>query len=204
MSAATLEAGTLRRLSTLGTHGRPFLSLYLDLDLTRFPTPAAREAELSALLAHAGAHDEDAKRVRELLHARPDLVRDAQALAIFSCVESGALEVVALPQPVEPMAVVDTAPWLEPLVGMITSENWGVAVVSRRGARLFRGGPRSLVEFAGVEDDVHRRHAQGGWSQARFQRGIEHEVAEHVRHTAERMLRAHRRRPFDPRRHRGR
>lgn len=38
---------------------------------------------------------------------------------------------------------------------MMTSENWGVAVVSRRGARLFRGGPRSLVEFATVDDALH-------------------------------------------------
>jgi peptide chain release factor subunit 1 len=95
------------------------------------------------------------------------------------------------------MAVVDTVPWLEPLVEMVTSENWGVAVVSRRAARLFRGGPRSLIEFAEFEDDVYRRHAQGGWSQARFQRGIEQQVAEHVRHAAELMRRAHRRRPFD-------
>lgn len=197
MSAAALGAGTLKRLSTLETQGHPLLSLYLDLDASRFPTPAARDAELSALLSSAGAHDADAERVRELLLARPDLLRDAQGLAIFSSAGSGTLEAVALPRHVEPMAVVDTVPWLEPLAAMVTSENWGVVVVSRRAARLFRGGPRSLVEFATVDDELHRRHAQGGWSQARFQRGIEEQVAAHVRHATERMLRAHRRQPFD-------
>jgi peptide chain release factor subunit 1 len=98
---------------------------------------------------------------------------------------------------------------------MVTSENWGVAVLSRRAARLFRavppgraprsrraarlfrGGSEGLVKFARVQDELHRRHAQGGWSQARFQRGIEQQVAEHARHVAELLLRAHRRRPFD-------
>jgi len=197
MPAAALGAGTLRRLSRLQTQGHRLLSLYLDLDASRFPTPAARDAQLSALLSHAGAHDSSAERVRDLLRARPDLVRDAQGLAIFSCADGGALEAVALPQTVEPMAVVDSVPWLEPLAAMVSSENWGVAVVSRRAARLFRGGPRSLIEFSTVDDELHRRHAQGGWSQARFQRGIEQQVAEHARHTAQRMLRAHRRHPFD-------
>lgn len=197
MLAATVGVGTLRQLSGLATDGHPVLSLYVDLDASSFPTPAALDAELSALLSHAAAYRADAERVRELLRARPELVRGARGLAIFSSADAGVLEAIALPGHVEPMAVVDTVPWLEPLAAIVTWENWGVAVVSRRGARLFRGGPRSLVEFATIDDEVHRRHAQGGWSQANLQRGVEEQVAEHVRHTTERMLRAHRRRPFD-------
>lgn len=197
MAAAALGAGTLQRLSRLKTDGHHVLSLYLDLDASRFPTPAAVDAELAALLSTAGAHEADAERVRELLRAQPELTHDALGLAIFSSADAGALEAVPLPAHVEPMAVIDTVPWLEPLAALVTSENWGVVVVSRRAARLFRGGPRSLVEFATVDDELHRRHGQGGMAQARFQRGIEQQVAEHVRHTAERMLRAHRRRRFD-------
>lgn len=123
-------------------------------------------------------------------------MRGAAALAIFACAPAGILEVVRLPKPVEPSVVIDSAPWLEPLAAVQTVEGWGVALVSRRAARLFRGGPRGLVQFAAVEDDVHGRHAQGGWSQARYQRGIEQEVAWHLRRTAELLFRAHRRRPF--------
>jgi hypothetical protein len=57
--------------------------------------------------------------------------------------------------------------------------------VSRRAERLFRGGPHGLSKFAAIEDEVHRRHAQDGWSQARFQRGIEEQVAAHVRRVAD-------------------
>jgi hypothetical protein len=69
--------------------------------------------------------------------------------------------------------------------------------VSRSAARLFRRGPGALVEFVAVNDEVHSRHAQGGWSQACFQRGIEEKVAVHVRRVANRLRRAHLRRPFE-------
>lgn len=197
MSANAIGLGTLRELSGLATDGHQVLSLYVDLDGGEFPTPGLRAAEASALLNQVGAHDADAERIRDVLQANPDLLRESHGLAIFSCAPSEVLEVVPLPSRVEPMAVVDTAPWLEPLAAMITSENWGVAVVSRRNARLFRGGHRGLVEFATIDDDLHRRHSQGGMAQARYQRGIEQQVAEHTRHVNDLLLRAHRRRAFD-------
>ncbi|MGN6190232.1 MAG: baeRF10 domain-containing protein [Conexibacter sp.] len=199
MTPPAVGNGTLRRLGTIGEDGHAVLSVYLDLDPARFATPAARETELDALLAQArrdGA-EEDAERVRALIEGTPELLRGGRGLAVFSCAAAGTLESVTLPEPVEPLAVVDDVPWLEPLVTLVTAENWGVAVLSRRGARLFRGGRRGLVEFATVADDVHGRHQQGGWSQARYQRGFEEEVADHVRHTVAQLQRAHRRRPFE-------
>jgi predicted RNase H-like nuclease (RuvC/YqgF family) len=68
--------------------------------------------------------------------------------------------------------------------------------VSRRAARLLRGGPGGLSEFATVTGELHRRHSQGGWSQARFKRGIEEQVAVHLRGETDRLLRAHLRRPL--------
>jgi peptide subunit release factor 1 (eRF1) len=197
MTATAIGPETLRELSDLATDGHPLLSVYLDLGGGEFPTPGARAAEASALLAHAGAHDADAERVRDLLRTESELLRESHGVAIFSCAATDVLEVVPLPSRVEPMAVVDTVPWLEPLAAMITSENWGVAVVSRRHARLFRGGAHGLVKFATIDDDVHRRHAQGGWAQARYQRGIEDQVAHHADHVAQLLARAHRRRAFD-------
>ncbi len=199
MIAEAFGVGTLERLSRLERRGRPVLSVYLDLDPARFPTPTARDSQLGALLGNARRHgaDKDADRIEAFLHAEPTITRGVRALAIFSSVDAGILEAVGLPSPVAPMAVVDTVPWLEPLAGMISPGDWGVAVASRSAARLLRGAPTALTEFAAVHDEVHRRHAQGGWSQARFQRGIEEEVAVHVRRFADRLLRAHLRRPFE-------
>jgi len=197
-TVAGLDAATLERLSRLETHGRLILSVYIDLDPARFPTPRALGAQLGSLLDEArreGA-EQDADRIEAWLGADPAVRQGARGLAVFCSVEAGTFEAVRLPGPVEPLAVADTVPWLEPLAAMISPGDWAVAVVSRRGARLLRGGPQVLSEFACVRDDVHRRHAQGGWSQARFQRGIEEQVADHVRGVADRLARAHRRRPF--------
>jgi peptide subunit release factor 1 (eRF1) len=57
--------------------------------------------------------------------------------------------------------------------------------VNRRTARLFCGAPESLEEVALVEDDVPGQHDQGGWSQSRYQRSIDKDVADHLKHVAE-------------------
>lgn len=199
MTTEALGIDTVERLSRLDRRGHAVLTVFLDLDPARFPTPAARDTQLGALFDRArreGARD-DVDRVAALLHSEPTITRGARALAIFCSVEADILEVVRLPRPVEPMAVVDTVPWLEPLAAMISPGDWGVAVVSRNAARLFRGDANALTEFATIADEVHGRHAQGGWSQANYQRGIEEEVALHVRRVAERLLRAHTGRPFE-------
>jgi len=196
--AAGLNAATLDRLARLDPRGHPVLTVYIDLDPARFPTPAALDTQLGSLLdearRQAGAHE--AERVKAWLSAGPSIRRGARGLAVFSSAEAGILEAVRLPEPVEPLAVSNSVPWLEPLAAMVSPGDWAVAVVSRRGARLLRGGPQALSQFAALEDEVHGRHAQGGWSQARFQRGIEEQVAAHVRAVSDRLARAHRRRPF--------
>ena len=197
---------TLERLSALDVGGHPLLSVYVDLDPSLFPTPATRDAQIASLLSQAqhdamerdlGRVKADVEQTQAMLRADPTITRGAHALAIFSCAGAGLLEVVRLAGSVEPMAIVDTVPWLEPLAGLISPGAWAVAVISRRDARLFRGGPSGLVQFAAISDELHRRHAQGGLSQARFQRGIEQEVAWHVRRVADSLLRAHRRAPFE-------
>ena len=44
-------------------------------------------------------------------------------------------------------------------------------LVNRKLARILRGSRERLEEVAYITDDVHGWHDQGGWSQARYQRG---------------------------------
>jgi hypothetical protein len=198
MAAPAVGTGTLLRLNALSSGGDPVLSVYLDLTAARFPRPAARDAELQALIAGTGRHAEetDVKRVREMLHSMVGFAYGARGLAMFSSARGSAHEAVPLPSPVEPMAVVDTTPWLEPLAAMFTPGDWGVAVLGRPAARLFRGGSRALVEFARFEEERHRAPANGDSRRTRRRR-IEEQSAEHARQLAGRLLRAHRRQAFD-------
>jgi peptide subunit release factor 1 (eRF1) len=193
------DADALERLARFDIHGEPVLSLCIDVEPSRFPTPDTEASQLGSLLAAArreNAHEE-ADHIEAWLSSDAAIARGARGLAIFSSQRGYLFEAVPLTKPVEPLAIVDTIAWLEPLAETIAPGAWGVAIVSRRRARLLREGPGGLTEFATIANQLHRRHAQGDWSQARFQRGIDEQVAAHVRGVADRLLRAHRRSRFD-------
>jgi hypothetical protein len=200
MAPPAVGVGTLRRLAGLQSDGHPVLSVYLDVDTATFPSRSGRGAELEALIASAGPHAEgaDVSRVWQMLRSMAGLAHGTRGLAMFSSSGGSAFEAVALPSPVEPMAVVDETAWLEPLASMFTSGNWGVALVGSRAVRLFRGGSRSLVEFAALDGATLRRPAIDGCSQSSTHYGIEEPGAASVRWLAEHLLRAHRRRAFEP------
>jgi Protein required for attachment to host cells len=172
------QSGTLRRLVELPSGGHPVLSVYLDLDSEFLSTPAARDEHLGSLQAEPELSSAalDVDRIQTLL-SRPAEAHARRARA--GGLLLGGDERVGSAQAsrgVRPLAVLDTMPWLEPLADFTTCENWGVAVVSHRTARLFRGGMRALAEFAAF--DAHDQ------------------VRAHAQRVAARLSRAHRRRPF--------
>ncbi len=50
-----------------------------------------------------------------------------------------------------------------------------------------------MREVVSIVDDVHRWHDQGGWSQARFQRGIQKETKDHLKHAGEELFKLYER-----------
>jgi peptide subunit release factor 1 (eRF1) len=62
---------------------------------------------------------------------------------------------------------------------------------------MLRGTKERLDELPPLEDEVHGQHDQGGWSQARYQRSVDKEVQDHLKRTAEVVLRRFKRVPFD-------
>src|SRR4029450_5004760 len=58
----------------------------------------------------------------------------------------------------------------------------------RQTARILGGGAAGMREVANIVDDVHRWHGQGGWSQARYQRGIVKETRDHLKHAGDEVF----------------
>jgi peptide subunit release factor 1 (eRF1) len=58
-------------------------------------------------------------------------------------------------------------------------------LVNRRTARLFCGSSEALDEIALVDDGVRNQHDQGGWSQSNYQRSVDKDVQDHLKHVAE-------------------
>jgi len=88
------------------------------------------------------------------------------------------------------------SPLVGPLARIARRERWCVTLVNRRDARIFRGGPDGLREVGRIHDDVSGQHDQGGWSQSRYQRGIEKEKDDHLKVTCDALLRHLKRQPF--------
>ena len=203
----------VRRLARREPGGPPILSLYLNLDPSRFPTPRERSAQSSALLDQAEqrgvegvaglARDErtalrqDIDRLRHVFDGQPDATKGAHGVAAFASSGIGLFEVLKLPHAVDPSVTVDRFPRLLPLLSQLASARWGVMLVSRTTARIMRGDRDRLVEIARFSDDVHRRHEQGGWSQARYQRGIDKEVHDHAKRAASALFEEFESRPLD-------
>ena len=209
MQLNDLDPGTLRRLAGLRPGEARVLSLFLRLDPSELPTPPARasaitslcdEAERRARDASGLSHDahvallEDVERARSFLQ-RSDFARGAHALALYCCTPAGLFEAIRLPRPIDSAVVIDETPWVEPLADLVALPDVCVVLVNRRTTRLLCGSGERLVEVTAFQDDVHGQHDQGGWSQARYQRSIQEEVEDHLRHAADALARHLRRHP---------
>jgi peptide chain release factor subunit 1 len=212
MAANTITKDTLRRLADVRPERGRVLSVFLNLDPTEFATPAARATAVSSVLTEAArrveeadglAHDErealkaDVDRVRERLQASDIAQNGARAVAVYACGPADLLEVVRLRRPIDSRVVLERAPHVEPLVAEADSERWCVVLANRRNARFFVGDGSGLEETDRVEDDVHSQHDQGGWSQSRYQRGVEKEKDDHLVHVADVAFSAYKQRGFD-------
>src|SRR5918999_328056 len=210
MQTNELNSDLLRRLADTRPDGARVLSLFLNLDPSEFATPPARATEARSLIDQAErqlrdagdlGHDEKKALRQDIERARDYFGRldadGAHGLALFACGPADLFEAIKLPRPIETRAVVDDSPFVEPLAEPGMRGSWCVMVVNRQVARMLRGSPEQLEELPVVADEVHGRHDQGGWSQARYQRSVDEEARWHLKHAAEVAFRRFKRSPFD-------
>jgi peptide chain release factor subunit 1 len=200
MQANDITRERLRRLAGVRAGEAKVLSLFLNLDPREFATASARSTEVRSVLDRAARliREEEALGPAARASLRADLervhaelgsgaldARGAHGLAVFASSAADLFEVLKLAEPVDHEPVIADAPFIEPLSAIGAPERWCVLLVNRRMARLFCGPGAALEEVELIEDDVRRRHDQGGWSQANYQRSIDKDVADHLRHAAQ-------------------
>jgi peptide chain release factor subunit 1 len=210
--AEPITQDRLRSLAEMRPAHGLVLSVFLNLDPAQFATAAARSTAITSVMTAAAHKVEDAKdvshddrvalredvgRVREVLESSDVAANSTRGVAVYAHGPSDLLEVVPLRIPVESRVVLDRTPHLEPLVQQGTSERWMVLLCNRRVARFFAGSGEDLQETERLEDLVYSQHKQGGWSQARYQRGIEKEKEDHLGNTADIAFKAYKREGVD-------
>jgi peptide chain release factor subunit 1 len=200
MQANDITRERLRRLADTRPAEGKVISLFLNLDPREFATAPARSTEIRSMLDRAArqVRDDESLTHAERTALRADLERlqseignggldakGAHGVAVFASGPADLFEVLKLSEPIEHDPVIADTPFIEPLSAIGAPERWCVLLVNRRLARLFCGPGGALEEIALIEDDVHGQHDQGGWSQANYQRSVDKEAADHLRHTAE-------------------
>jgi peptide chain release factor subunit 1 len=199
---AVIVRERLRELARLRPEGHKVLSLYVNLDPSEFPTPRDRSVELESLLnvVEGGlredslAHSQREELKRDLERVRSYFAQEFDAsgtrgVVVFCASGANLFEVVRLPRPISSGVVIDDSPFIEPLTTLPGTDGYCVLLINRQLARILVGGSEQMREVANIVDDVHRWHDQGGWSQARYQRGIVKETRDHVKHAADELFR---------------
>ena len=210
MQVSAPDRDQVRRLAELRLDRPVVLSLYLNLDPSQFATPPARKTSVRSLIDEAErrlrernglSHEDRAALQSSLERATAFLENDlpsdgAHALAVFASERNGLFEALKLPRSVPNRVSIGHSPLVGPLARLARHERWCLALVNRRDARIFRGSPDGLREVQQIHDDVFGQHDQGGWSQSRFQRGIEKEKDDHLKNTCDALMRHFKRQPF--------
>jgi peptide chain release factor subunit 1 len=203
---ATLDPGLLRKLTDWAPE-HPVTSLYLDVDGRRHPSRNGYLVRMRDLLKGLSLDRWDREQRRSVSEDVEAISRFVEeeldrsgigGVAVFSSSRSGLWEDVPVALPFRDRLHIGSRPLLIPLEGMLERfETFCVLVSDRERARLLYVHQDQVEQGAEIHDDVPGRHDQGGWSQSRYQRHIEDHVQRHLKHTAQMVLRASERRPFD-------
>jgi peptide chain release factor subunit 1 len=205
----TVSLDGLRELAGFRAENGCAISLYLDLDPSVAPTAAAVATRVRSLLdagakSHGATRGELAHEVRQGLREdferierffENDFDRDgAQGLAIFAAGLDNAWSVVPLPSKVADTIRVADDFLLAPLVPLVGRGGGAlVAVVNREQGRLYALRNGRLDDVADLTEEAPRRHDQGGWSQANYQRHVDNVAQEHYRRVGDELERQFRR-----------
>ena len=201
MAANTITRTSLRRLADVRPERGRVLSVFLNLDPAEFATPAARSTAITSVLTQAAhrveeadglEHDErealkagrrarargaDVRRHREQRHARRRRLRMRPGRPARG-------RAAAPPGRLSPSCSI--APRTSSRWSPTPRRSAGASCSSTAATRASSSPPAARwTETDRVEDDVHSQHDQGGWSQARYQRGVEKEKDDHLVHVAE-------------------
>jgi peptide chain release factor subunit 1 len=199
--AATITWEGLRQLAAFRAENGCAISLYVNLDPSVSPTAGEAHTRVNSLLDE-GLKSGGASR-RDLAHdQRQGLRKDferigryfeqefnrdgAHGAVVFCSGLDNFWRALPLPDAVGDEIKVGRELYLTPLVPLVgRGEGALVAVVGREQGRLYRLRAGRLEDVADHFDEQPRRHDQGGWSQANYQRHIDNLAHEHLRTVAE-------------------
>ena len=179
----------LQDLTSLTSTGTPVLSLYLNTDLSQQSKEKFKLVLRDLLEKVSGMADAaDVAKVERFFDLEYDW--QGKGVAIFSASANGFWRVYPLTVPIENEAHSGERPYLKPLAQVLNDfARYGVVLVDREGARLFLGHMGQIEEKESWTGQEVKRHKQGGFSAARFERHVDNQVEQNLKGVAEATVR---------------
>lgn len=189
----------LRELAAFRAGKGCAISLYVDLDPSDVPTPADVQTKVNSVLQTAERQLDERKNQlsrdkREALKQDLQRIADwfddgfdrqgARGIAVFADGLDNFWATLSLPEAAGDEARIGNELYLAPLARLGDRDSALVAFVGRERGQVWRLRNGALVEIADQTVELQGQHSQGGWSQARYERGIENAVGQHLRDVA--------------------
>ena len=175
----------LQELSGFVSEGTPALSLYLDTDLTQQPKEKCKLI-LRDLLDQVGgsASDRDLAKVERFFDLEYDW--QAKGVAIFSAADEDFWRVYPLAAHIESEVHAGDRLYLKPLTHFLDRyDRYGVVLVDRESARFFLLHLGQIEEKSELIGQDLKRHKQGGFAAARYQRHVDKQAEQNLKLAAE-------------------
>jgi len=194
----------IHRLARIPETAYPFLSLFLD---TRWNDEHQRDRvrlfvrnrlrqggeAYPAGSDAARSFDADASRVTDYVEklTRQAVDVGAAGVALFACHGAGHYTKLLSAVPFENQLVLRAQPYLLPLVRVSDEyEHALVCMVNSASARIIEIVLGEVAAESTIEnEDRPKRHSQGGWSQTRYQRGVEDRIDHYHKEVGDALVR---------------
>ena len=198
-----IEADTIDRLVRLKPDGLPVLSMYVNVDAADWSSVDSQVRSLLDQvrpLAQDGLLDREARLsvredIEQIEHAARHERWNPGSMGIFSSSRRGVFEEVALPRAVHDRIVVDSTPWVRPMLAVLDEYHRAcVLMISRGGARVWELYQNEMREVTAFHDLTLRKPNYAVWrAEDRIHHRADELTKRHYRRTAEvldQMLRA--------------
>ncbi len=198
-----LNQEVIRSLASFKGGDRPVVSVYLDVDGSRWPRFSDCDSRLERMVRQAGEHAgrpdaaDDLGRILGQVRSGVDRNR-VRGMAAFACGDR-LWEVFELPVRVKDQVVVNQTPHVRQLERVVdTYRGFGVLLADRQRARMFVYELNELVDKSELFDELPRHDDEAGDRDRGHERNhLEAAAHQHVKRAAQLGFEVWKQHPFD-------
>lgn len=179
----TLEE--LKEINKIKSDENKFVSLYLNTD-QKINSTEKIQIKLKNLLAKA-EHELSADDIKKIdYYFNKSIKNRSKSVVFFVGKNEDVWRYYEFKKPLPSSVHIENNLHITPLQKMLDEyERYGVLVLDNEKAKVFTVYLGEIEEIKDLSDYYPGKHAQGGWSQKRFQGHIEDHLLKHLKHSAE-------------------